>query len=221
MDERDPGDDEVLEIGEGWDVVDASGAKAGAVRRVEPDHIVVARGLLFPTERVVPVDLIAGVAPGRVLLAVGRDALDDVAAVRAPETRAAAGLADDRVVSGAMQLAPPSIDAPLGPDSVRVEQRPLATEGAGAAFSEWTIAVPVLGELAEVRLRPRVYEQAEVVRGLRERQRVARDVLRREEVAVSGGVAAARGTGTGSALSDPIVARPDVVPLDAERTIER
>lgn len=60
----------VWRIGRGWDVVTADGSKIGTVTEVHRHELVVAGGLLFPSERRIPVATIAGVERGCVHLSV-------------------------------------------------------------------------------------------------------------------------------------------------------
>jgi len=75
------------EIDNGWDVITSDGDKLGDVEEVHPHYLVVGKGLIFHSERYVPVSTITAVEDNKVHLAVtkaevdrlGWDSIPDVA----------------------------------------------------------------------------------------------------------------------------------------------
>ena len=64
------------EIETGWDVVASDGEKVGAVEEVQPTYLVVGKGLIFHSERYVPVSAIVTVEQERISLNVTKDELE-------------------------------------------------------------------------------------------------------------------------------------------------
>lgn len=85
------------EIDNGWDVITADGDKIGSVEEVHPYYLVVGKGLIFHSERYVPVSTITSVENNKVHLGVskaeverqGWDTIPDVA-----ETTSTTGYTD-------------------------------------------------------------------------------------------------------------------------------
>ena len=90
------------EIDTGWDVVTSDGEKLGDVEEVHPHYLVVGKGLIFHSERYVPVSTITDVADNTVYLSVtkaevesqGWDTIPDV--VGTTENADTTGLTNDR-----------------------------------------------------------------------------------------------------------------------------
>ncbi len=64
------------EIDNGWDVITADGDKLGDVEEVHPHYLVVGKGLIFHSERYVPVSTITAVEDNKVHLAVTKDEVE-------------------------------------------------------------------------------------------------------------------------------------------------
>jgi uncharacterized protein (TIGR02271 family) len=63
-------------IDNGWDVYGSDGEKVGAVEEVQPQYVVIGKGLIFHTERYVPVSAIASVENERVHLNIASQEID-------------------------------------------------------------------------------------------------------------------------------------------------
>lgn len=189
-------DGSVWEIDDGWDVVGVDGVKAGVIRDIEPDYIVISRGFLFPTERFIPVDAITNVEPGRVYLNVSRREIEERGWTAPPVGADAAawdgaapyGFADIAAVSGGAVDGLETLDRRLDEEQIQIDRQPV-DDGSGVdvawSFAHLEMAVPIYGEVAVVHKRPVVYEMFGITRGFRERQQQFRDVVRREEVQVT------------------------------------
>jgi uncharacterized protein (TIGR02271 family) len=75
----------VWEIDTGWDVYAADGDKIGSVEDVQTHYVVVGKGLIFHTERYVPVSAITSVDGDAVYLSVTKDAIDSQGWDTAPD----------------------------------------------------------------------------------------------------------------------------------------
>lgn len=64
------------EIDNGWDVITSDGEKLGDVEEVHPHYLVVGKGLIFHSERYVPVSTITSVADNKVHISVSKDEVD-------------------------------------------------------------------------------------------------------------------------------------------------
>ena len=64
------------EIDNGWDVVTSDGEKLGDVEEVHPHYLVVGKGLIFHSERYVPVSTITDVADNKVYINVSKAEVD-------------------------------------------------------------------------------------------------------------------------------------------------
>jgi len=64
------------EIEPGWDVVASDGEKVGDVEEVQPTYLVVGKGLIFHSERYIPVSAIVTVEQERIYLNVTKDELE-------------------------------------------------------------------------------------------------------------------------------------------------
>lgn len=64
------------EIDNGWDVVTSDDEKLGSVEEVHPHYLVVGKGLIFHSERYVPVSTITSVENNKVYLGVSKSEVD-------------------------------------------------------------------------------------------------------------------------------------------------
>ena len=64
------------EIEPGWDVVASDGEKVGDVEEVQPTYLVVGKGLIFHSERYIPVSAIVTVEQERIYLNVTKGELE-------------------------------------------------------------------------------------------------------------------------------------------------
>jgi uncharacterized protein (TIGR02271 family) len=64
------------EIDNGWDVITSDGDKLGDVEEVHPHYLVVGKGLIFHSERYVPVSTITAVEDNKVHLGVTKDEVE-------------------------------------------------------------------------------------------------------------------------------------------------
>lgn len=91
------------EIDNGWDVITSDGDKIGDVEEVHPHYLVVGKGLIFHSERYVPVSTITSVENNKVYLGVskaeverqGWDTIPDVA-----DTTSTTGMTDTTTTRG-------------------------------------------------------------------------------------------------------------------------
>ncbi len=66
----------VWEIEPGWDVVTSDGEKVGNVEEVQPTYLVVGKGLIFHSERYIPVSAIVTVEQECIYLNVTKDGME-------------------------------------------------------------------------------------------------------------------------------------------------
>jgi len=190
-----------VEIHTGWTVVSNSGDRIGQVEDVYPDHIIVAKGFLFPSRWRVPASAISHVEHDWVQLRVTRQQVENQSWDEPTSVQEAGDATNDLAfdrdnpsqLSGRQQhdiAASYAIDTPLSLDEIRVHRQPLApserAHSAVAGFAEIEISVPVYGEQAVVRTAPVVREVAVITRSLRERTERVTDTVRREEVVIDG-----------------------------------
>ncbi len=121
------------EIDNGWDVITSDGEKLGDVEEVHPHYLVVGKGLIFHSERYVPVSTINAVENNKVHLAVtkaeverqGWDTIPDVA-----ETTTTTGMTDttmrtdrtDRTRRDTDEIDVPVVEEELSVDKRQVER---------------------------------------------------------------------------------------------------
>lgn len=192
-----------VEIHTGWTVVSNSGDRIGQVEDVYPDHIIVAKGFLFPSRWRVPASAISHVEHDWVQLRVTRQQVENQSWDEPASVHEAGDsihdLAFDRdnlpQLSGRQRqdvAAGYVIDTPLSLGEIRVHRQPLTTTGqefgSVDGFADIEISVPVYGEQAVVRTTPVVREVAVVTRSLRERTQRVTDTVRREEVVIDSNV---------------------------------
>lgn len=188
-----------VEIHTGWTVVSNAGDRIGQVEDVYPDHIIVAKGFLFPSRWRVPASAISHVEQDWVQLRVTRQQVESQSWDEPASVHEAGDsmhdLAFDRdnlpQLSGHQRqdvVAGYVIDTPLSLGEIRVHRQPLAAPGqefgSVAGFADIEISVPVYGEQAVVRTAPVVREVATITRSLRERTERVTDTVRREEVVI-------------------------------------
>jgi len=73
------------EIDNGWDVITSDGEKLGDVEEVHPHYLVVGKGLIFHSERYVPVSTITAVDDTKVHISVTKDEVDRLGWETIPE----------------------------------------------------------------------------------------------------------------------------------------
>src|SRR5829696_399753 len=73
------------EIDNGWDVFDVNGEKVGDVAEVQPHYLTVSKGMLFTSERYIPVWTIRSVEQDRVYLGVAKRDLESRDWERVPD----------------------------------------------------------------------------------------------------------------------------------------
>jgi hypothetical protein len=189
-------DGSVWEIDDGWEVVGVDGQKVGVVKDIEPDYVVVGRGLLFTTERFVPVDAISAVEPGRVFLNVTRDEIDNRGWTTPPLPSNAVPLAGDAAIpelatiSGGESRVDNALDRRLADESISVSREPVPTHEDGHSdvavrFEHLELTLPIYGEKVALEKRPVVYELFRLMRGVRERGHQFQGAVRREHVRVT------------------------------------
>ncbi len=66
------------EIDNGWDVVTSDGEKLGDVEEVHPHYLVVGKGLIFHSEKYVPVSTITNVEDNKVYINVSKNEVDSL-----------------------------------------------------------------------------------------------------------------------------------------------
>lgn len=199
--ERDEGDAGSVgeEIQTGWTVVGNSGERIGQVEDIYPDHIVVAKGFLFPSRWRVPASTVARVEHDWVQLSVSRRQVEAQAWDQTPPGGEPAEHTDDVSVDDDQRALTFTdrnvsegypIDTRLTLDEIRTRRHPVSssasTDDVPAGFIGMEIAIPVYGEQAVVHVTPVVREMAVITRTLRERHREFTGALRREEVVVEG-----------------------------------
>ncbi len=85
------------EIDNGWDVITSDGDKLGDVEEVHPHYLVVGKGLIFHSERYVPVSTITAVDGNKVYLSVSKTEVDQLGWDTIPDladTNSTTGLTD-------------------------------------------------------------------------------------------------------------------------------
>lgn len=188
-----------VEIHTGWTVVSNSGDRIGQVEDVYPDHIIVAKGFLFPSRWRVPASAISHVEHDWVQLRVTRQQVELQSWDNPVGVEESGNTVDD--LARNRDTFPPHpqrqrqdvvtdyrIDTPLSPGEIRIHRQPLAAEGQEigltGGFADIEISIPVFGEQAVVRTTPVVREVAVITRSLRERTERVTDTVRREEVVI-------------------------------------
>jgi len=203
--------DDGVEIHTGWTVVSNSGDRIGQVEDVYPDHIIVAKGFLFPSRWRVPASAIRHVEHDWVQLHVTRQQVENQV-WDDPSTVQEAGDTTNDLAFDRDALSPIperqrqdvatgyGIDTPLTLGEIQVHRQPLAAAGQETGsvngFADIEISVPVFGEQAVVRTTPVVREVAVITRTLRERHRQVTDTVRREEVVIDSDVPLSHGDET-------------------------
>ena len=192
-----------VEIHTGWTVVSNSGDRIGQVEDVYPDHIIVAKGFLFPSRWRVPASAISHVEPDWVQLRVTRQQVEQQDWDARAEVEETGDTVDDLALN--RDSFPPypnrqrqdvvagyGIDTALSLDEIRVYRQPLQAGGQENrsidGFADFEISIPVFGEQALVRTTPVVRELAVITRSLRERTQRVTDTVRREEVVIESDV---------------------------------
>jgi uncharacterized protein (TIGR02271 family) len=114
------------EIDNGWDVITADGDKLGDVEEVHPHYLVVGKGLIFHSERYVPVSTITAVEDNKVHLAVtkdeverqGWDTIPDVA-----ETTTTTGMTDTTLRTDRTLRDTDEVDVPVVEEQLDIDKR--------------------------------------------------------------------------------------------------
>jgi len=192
-------DGEGVEIHTGWTVVSVSGDRIGQVEDVYPDHIIVAKGFLFPSRWRVPASAISRIENDWVQLSATRQQ------VEAQEwdqmtSEGTTEFVDDVAFDGSSHApqvmrhdVPDSypIETRLSLGEIRAHRQPYDSISDGvtmSGFADIEISIPVYGEQAVVRTTPVVRETAVITRTLRERTQRVTDTVRREEIVINGDV---------------------------------
>ena len=147
------------EIDNGWDVVTSDGDKLGDVEEVHPHYLVVGKGLIFHSERYVPVSTITSVEDNKVYLSVSKSEVDSQGWDTIPD------IADTTSTSDTMDMT----DTRRMTDTVDMTRRDTTRDMDTTGTDD--IKVPVMEEELDVRKR-------QVDRGS---VRVHKDVTEHEE----------------------------------------
>lgn len=188
------------EIGNGWDVMTSDNQKLGEVEEIHPYYLVVGKGLLFHSEKYVPVATIVDVRDDTVHINATKEEVEnhdwdtapDVAGMgRTPDTAGRGGRSDavGRTNAGGQRRQDTDIEIPVVEEELEVRKRPVDAGTVrvhkDVVESEKHISVPVREERIRVE-RHDVNEPAPA--NLSEQTFEEQDIevpLRTEEVEVS------------------------------------
>jgi uncharacterized protein (TIGR02271 family) len=120
------------EIDNGWDVVTSDGEKIGDVEEVHPHYLVVGKGLIFHSERYVPVSTITSVADDKVYIGVTKDEVERQGWDTIPDLAGTTGMTDTtmrtdttdrRGMTDTMRRETDEVDVPVVEEQLNVDKR--------------------------------------------------------------------------------------------------
>jgi uncharacterized protein (TIGR02271 family) len=220
------------QIQPGWVVVDDLGEKIGDVYQVQPDYVLITKGLIFPKDLYIPLSAIQTVdtAETTVTLNLHKSGIDETAWSQAPAPGSFRGDmtdgSDDAVLTVKEEQVSATkarkqtgevavgkrvveqqvdMDVPVTSEEVEVTRRRVdrpAHANETFAEDEGTIRVPVTSEEVSVTKEPRVVEEVVVSKRPVTESQRVSDTVRREEVVVDE-------TGDARLRSDAATARRD------------
>jgi uncharacterized protein (TIGR02271 family) len=188
------------EIDNGWDVITSDGDKLGDVEEVHPHYLVVGKGLIFHSERYVPVSTITDVSDNTVYLSVtkvevetqGWDTIPDVADTGTTgysDTTRMSDTADMTGIDRTRTTGRDDISVPVHEEELEVRKRQVE-EGAvrihkEVVETEKQVSVPVREERIRVERHAGTGDTTDVADGHVFEEEDIEIPLRSEEVEVS------------------------------------
>jgi uncharacterized protein (TIGR02271 family) len=194
---------------EGADVYDSEGQHVGTINEVGQDHVLVQKGTFFPRDVYVPITAIERSEEGSIWINVAKDDIDshgwdgppaaldrdadrDSARIAVHEeeleARKTTRQAGEVTVRKDVVEEHRTIDVPVAREEVRVTRNPVdrPATAAEADFAEGggTVRIPVMEEDVEVSKLPRVKEEIEIDKVVRQDTKRVGGTVRREEVDV-------------------------------------